>query len=74
MSKKNKKYHKLIDRITEVIAMCIILDSVILFIYFLFPNDLIFPIALITIAIINLLIILFGERIFEFLLDIVTHF
>lgn len=71
MPKNNKKQSKLMNKIIEIIAMCIILDSIILFIHLLFPNEFILPIALIIIAIVNLLIILFGEKIFEFLIDII---
>ncbi|MCK5084139.1 MAG: hypothetical protein KAQ64_00600 [Candidatus Pacebacteria bacterium] len=74
MPKKNKKRSKLIDRTMEIIAMCIILDSVILFIHLLWPKDFILPIALIIIAIVDILIILFGEKIFGFLIEIISPF
>ena len=70
MSKK--KQSKFIKKVEEVIAMCIILDSVILFIHLLWPKDLMF--TLIIIAIIDILIILFGEKIFKFLMDIITAY
>ena len=72
MPKNNKKHSKLTDRIMEIIAMCIILDSVILFIHLLWLNDLMFTLIITTVV--NLLIILFGEKIFKFLMDIITAF
>ncbi len=72
MSKKNKKRSKLTDRIMEIIAMCIILDLAILFIHLLWPKDFMF--TLIIIAIVDILIILFGDKVFNFLIEIITPF
>ena len=72
MSEKNKKHSKLTDRIMEIIAMCIILDLAILFIYLLWPKDFMF--TLIIIAIVDILIILFGDKVFNFLIEIITPF
>ena len=72
MPKNNKKRSKLTDRIIEIIPMCIILNSVILFIHLLWLNDLMFTLIITTVV--NLLIILFGEKIFKFLMDIITAF
>ena len=74
MSEKNKKHSKLTDRIMEIIAMCIILDLAILFIHLIWPNNFVLPIALIIITIADILIILFGEKVFGFLIEIISPF
>ena len=74
MSKNNKKRSKSTSRIEEIIAMCIILDLAILFIHLIWPNNFVLPIALIIITIADILIILFGEKVFGFLIEIISPF
>ncbi len=75
---RRKKRSRFSDRIIEIIVMCIIVDLGILSIYHtatsiyhVQSNDLILTSVLAIIVIIDLLIIFFGNKAFEFLMKIV---
>ena len=69
MSTNKKDNSKTAKRIVGIVVMCIILDLVILCAHFLWINDLRVTLTIIVIA--DLLIVLFGEKIFKLLLAIV---
>jgi len=74
----NKKQSKSIDKMMETIVMCVIVDlgvlslcHTIIFIFHVHFNDLMWILTLIIIVVIDLLIVLFGNKAFGFLMKIV---
>ena len=66
-----KKKSKIIKRIIEIIIMCVISNMGILYLHLLYLNDL--KITLTIIATVDLLIILFGDKVFKLLIEEIRY-